>query len=237
MRPKQTFFLFLLLAACQSRDVSPKISASEYYPLKTGTYWLYDVTETTITQLGGQSSVSYELKVQISEAVVLTLPETYILQRFKRTDSNSPWVEQTTWFARQDDFQVVQQEGNTPFIKLSSPLSEGKSWNGNALNNLGGTDKCEDGTFNCDNYVSINLRKRFEFANLFFDDTVTIQENNENDPIVEKDVRTAVYARTIGLVYRETTHLQYCTQGDCIGKQIVENGSIVKQTLKDHGSL
>jgi hypothetical protein len=237
LRPKQTIFLLLVLAACQSRDISPRVAGGEYYPLKGGTFWLYDVTETTITQLGGQTAVSYEMKIQITDSVVSGQQVTYVLQRFKRSGTTSSWTALTTWSARKDEFQVVQQEGNIPFIKLSLPLSEGKTWNGNALNNLGGADKCADGTLACDNYTAVLIGKRFESGSLFFDNSVTIRENTESDPIVEQDIRTSVYARSTGLIYREVTKLQYCTIGDCIGKQIVEGGTVIKQSLKDYGAL
>lgn len=51
-----------------------------------------------------------------------------------------------------------------------------------------------------------------------------------------KDVRNSVYALAIGLVYHEETS-EYCTIGDCIGEQVVENGRIYKQTLTGHGDL
>ena len=62
-------------------------------------------------------------------------------------------------------------------------------------------------------------------------------QDNENDPIVKQDVRKSIYAKSIGLVYREITILEYCTVGNCIGKQIVENGVILKQTLNNYGGL
>ena len=52
-----------------------------------------------------------------------------------------------------------------------------------------------------------------------------------------QDVRKAVYVKEIGLVYRELSVLEYCTIGNCIGYQIVENGTIRKQTLSKHGGL
>src|SRR5262249_6506345 len=116
-----------------------------------------------------------------------------MLHRFTRPDASSAWTATTTWSARKDKFQAVQQEGNTPFVILSFPLSEGKSWNGNALNNLGGKDQCATGGVNCDNYTVSDLGKRFEFASLFYDNTVTIIENNDADPIVGKDIRKDVY--------------------------------------------
>ncbi len=236
MRAKPTFFLLLLLAACYSREIGPRTSGSEYYPLKVGLYWIYDVTETKITQLGGQTVNTYQLKVQITDSVLTSGAVMYTMHRFTRTDATAAWSATTTWSARKDQFQAVQQEGNTPFVILSFPLSEGKTWDGNSANNLGGKDKCSNGEIKCDNYSVSGLAKRFESGSLFYDNSVTIIENNDSDPIVGTDIRKEVYAAATGLVYREVNQLQYCTVGDCIGKQIVENGTIVKQSLNDYGS-
>jgi hypothetical protein len=161
----------------------------------------------------------------------------YVLQRFTRADASQPWSSYDTWSAHKDAFQVIVQEGNISYTKLALPLSEGKTWNGNALNNLGGKDRCADGTFACDNYTVKDLSKPFLAVGVSYENSVTILENNESDPIVSQDVRKAVYAKSIGLVYYESTVLQFCTVGACIGKQVVENGQILKQTLHDHGRL
>jgi hypothetical protein len=238
LRLNHTILVFLLLlSGCQSRHILPKSTGTEYFPLKIGAYWVYNVSETTITQLGGQTNTLYDLKVQISDSVLLSGQWSYVMERFTRNDASQPWVSAGTWSARHDAFKAVLQEGNIPFIKLSFPLLDGKMWDGNALNNLGGPDRCANGTVNCDNYAVADLAKRFEGQGISFDDTVTIIENNDNDPIVKQDVRKSVYAKTVGLVYSEVTILQYCTVGACIGQQIVENGSIVKQTIEDYGGL
>ena len=238
LRFNQTVLLFLLLMlGCQSREVRPKGTGIEYFPLKVGAFWVYNVLETFISQVNGQTGSVYELKTQVSYSIQSSGQVTYVLQRFKRADASKPWVPIDTWSARKDQFQAVLQEGNIPYVKLTFPLVDGKSWNGNALNNLGGTDRCADGTFTCENYVVSDLHKQFEGTGVSFDDSVTILENNDNDPIVKQDVRKAVYAKSVGLVYYEVTILEYCTVGSCIGKQIVENGSVVKQTLKDYGGL
>lgn len=238
MRSNWFILLFLLLLlGCHSREVRPKSTGTEYFPLKVGGFWVYNVLETSISQLNGQSGSFYELKVYISDSIQSSGQVTYILQRFKRTDASQPWVPIATWSARKDQFQVILQVGNVPYVKLAFPLVDGKSWNGNTLNNLGGTDRCLDGTFVCENYLVTNLAKQFEGTGISFDNSVTILENNENDPIVKQDVRKSVYAKSAGLIYHEITLLEYCTVGSCIGKQIVENGSILKQTLKDYGGL
>ena len=231
-----SLFLLLLLA-CQSRDIQPKGTGTQYFPLKVGAFWIYAVVETTITQLGGQTNTMYELKLQLTDSATTSGAITYVMQRFKRTDASQSWSSIGTWSARKEPFQAIVQEGNIPYVKIAFPLTEGKTWDGNALNNLGGTDRCPNGTFRCDNYQSIDLAKRFEGSGVSYDDSVTILENNDNDPIVKQDVRKSTYAKSIGLVYREITILEYCTIGNCIGKQIVENGTILKQTLNNYGGL
>ena len=238
LRLNSTILLFLLvLVGCQSRDIRPKSTGTEYFPLKIGAFWVYNISETSITQLGGQTNSIYELKLQINDSILSSGQTAYVIERFRRTDSSLPWSPVDTWTARRGQFQAVVQEGNISYIKLSFPLAEEKKWDGNALNTLGGPDQCQDGTNHCDNYVVSNLAQRFQSTGISYENTVTVIESNVNDPIVNQDVRKSVYAKSIGLVYHEENILAYCTVGDCIGKQIVENGSILKQTMKAYGGL
>ncbi len=238
MKLNLTIFLFLLiLVGCQSREIRPKGTGTGYFPLKSGGYWVYDVEETKISQVGGQTAETYELKIEITDSLALSSGTTYVLQRFKRPDASQAWTATGTWSASKDQFQAIVQEGNVTYVRLSFPMLEGKTWDGNKLNNLGGTERCADGSIHCDNYVEADLNKRFESPGIAFDNTVTIVENNMADPIVGQDVRTSVYANAIGLVYHESILLAYCTVGTCIGKQVVDNGVILKQTIKSYGGL
>lgn len=237
MRLKQVILLLFLLPGCQTQDILPKTTGTEYFPVRVNAYWEYDVIETSISQVAGQTTSIYELRVLVIDSVMVSGEISYIIRRSKRLDASSPWTALDTWSVRVSAFQAIQQEGNLPFVKLLFPLSEGKSWNGNALNNLGGTDVCADGSFQCDNYVVSNLAKPFDFQGVSYDNSVTIIENNNDDPIVMKDVRKVVYVKSIGLVLRESTLYSYCTIGNCIGKQIVENGMLFTQTLKAYGGL
>lgn len=238
MRVTRIILLFFLLFGCQSRDILPKRTGKEYVPIRVGAFWEYVVTETTISAVDGQVNVLSELRFDVIDSLINAGEATYILEQKTRAAGATDWTVGETWSVRINEFQRVQQEGNIPYLKMLFPLSEGKSWDGNALNNLGGTDACPDGTFTCDNYIVADLNKPFEIpGTLSYDDSVTILENNEDDPIVMKDVRKSVYARDIGVVYREETRLEYCTVGLCIGEQIVENGRIYKQTLTAHGNL
>ncbi len=234
---KSIILFLLLLVGCQSQEVRPKGAATDYFPLRVGAFWVYNVLETFISEVNGQAGSFYELKVVVSDSIQSSGQVTYVMHRFKRTDASQAWTPIETWSARKSQFQVVLQEGNISYVKLAFPLVDGKSWNGNSFNNLGGTDLCPDGSFACENYVVADLAKQFEGNGVSFDNSVTIVENNDNDPIVKQDVRKSVYAKSTGLVYYEVTILEYCTVGSCIGKQIVENGSVLKQTLKNYGGI
>jgi hypothetical protein len=204
--------------------------------MHVGTYWEYALTETTISQVNGQVNTLTELRVVVLDSVVNEDEITYVLGRWTRDQGATDWVAAETWSVRQSEFRWIVQQGNVPYVKLSFPLTEGKTWDGNMLNSLGGTELCQDGTDGCDIYTTNSLQEPFEIAGASsFDDTVTIVESDEVDPIVGKNIRKAVYAQGVGLVYFEVTFFEYCTVGSCIGQQVVENGYILKQQLSAHG--
>jgi hypothetical protein len=227
-------WLLLALVACESHTSFPKIDSSGYYPIQKGSQWTYTVVETQFSAVTGQTISSYDLKVLVSDTLVASGEVVYTLQRFRRIDDTQPYSATNTWSVRKSDFAIVVQQGNIPYLKLSLPLSAGKTWNGNAYNSQGGKDRCTDGTLVCDNYTVKGLAQGFQLGTLSYKNTVTIEENNAVDPIVGQDVRTAVYAFGVGLVYYESNVFSYCTVGACIGKQIVESGIAYKQTLKDY---
>lgn len=230
-------FFLVLLIGCQSNEPAPKGTGLEYVPIAVGTYWEYSYTETTISPVNGQVNTISDLRLEVTDALPSGNETTYIIRRYSRPEGMSTYTPIETWSVRSTEFQWIQQEGNIPYIKLQFPLADGKYWNANALNNLGGTEACGDGSYTCDNYSISQLQQPFEIPGvLSFDNTVTVVENNEDDPIVARDMRKSVYAKSIGLVYREVTRLEYCTVGDCIGQQVVENGLITRQTLKAYGT-
>lgn len=227
----------MLLVTCQSREVLPKFTGQEYVPLIVGTYWEYEVTTTTISPVGGQVNELSDLRVEVAELQEEDGTKRYVLHRYTRPQGSATYVSDETWSVQVDEFMYLQQEGNIPYLRLQFPTTEGKAWNGNAYNTQGGTDNCGDGNFVCDMYQATLVGKPFELPGVFtYDDTLTILENDDDDPIIGKDLRRAVYARNIGLVYREEIHLEYCTVGSCIGQQVVENGFIERQTLVTYGT-
>jgi hypothetical protein len=228
--------LVLCLGACASREVLPPFTGKEYAPLAVGMYWEYSLTTTTISPVGGQVNTLEEIRLEVTGQTKEDGVDKYVIQRFSRPQGTTDYSPEETWSVESDAFRYIQQEGNVPFVRLQFPLTEGKTWNGNAFNTEGGSDDCGDGNFTCDNYRAADLAQPFEIPGIVtYNDTVSIFEQESDDPIVGKDFRLSVYARGIGLVYREKNYLEYCTIGPCIGQQVVENGVIERQTLLTYG--
>lgn len=226
----RTVFIALLVGSVSCSDPkeeSPNtISGQEYFPLQTGGFIIYSVDSTRIIQ-NVETEYKFQLKVSILDWFQNAEGNTtYLLQREKRTDESRPWKAAGTWSAYKSDMRAVVTEGTVSYIKLVFPTSVGTGWNGNALNSLGGEDVCNDNA-RCDHYVVTEMDEN----------TVLITQEDRDDPIM-LDKRTERYSKNIGLTYKETTTLEYCTGDPCSGVEgYVVDGLKYKQEMIDGGGL
>ena len=66
-------------------------------------------------------------------------------------------------------------------------------------------------------------------------ETVTVVQEDNQDFTVNLVRRFEIYGRHIGVVYKEEIDLSYCTDEDCIGQQVIESGSELRQSLVEYG--
>lgn len=233
-----SFFLLMLLAwSCTSEEEVILKKDSDFFPLSVGSFFIYNVNETSYTAIDGKQDFVYQLKLLVADSFRNTASGiTYVIQRSKKAENASTFDYLDTWSARIEASEVVVAEGNTSFVRLAFPLVVGKQWNGNALNNLGGEETCADNLLNtCDLYEVGSLGAPYELNGENLNQTLEVIQNNNVDLIVKQDVRKEIYARHIGLVYKESTLLEYCTVGSCIGQQQIEKGLVYTQTLANYG--
>jgi hypothetical protein len=239
MRSCGLFFIgVLVLVACHTSEEPLLDIGLDFLPLKVGAYQIYSVDETQINQSVEQKSV-YELKYKVVDSIVNQEGGyTYVIQRQKRDNAGLPWNTIDSWTARIANRQAIVQEGNTSFVRLTFPVNAGLEWDGNSYNTLGGDQICgENKDRPCDVYrledseVDIPLSNGITLA-----ETITVIQNENPDLIVKKDIRKEVYARKVGLIYKESVVLEYCTSSSCLGQQKVDRGYIYKQAIKEYGS-
>jgi hypothetical protein len=215
----------IAVVSCDSSEENPQIDSSkDYYPLRQGLFQVYDVLEVVYT-LGVPETLKYELKTVISDSFPNAVGGfTYVTQRSKRNEGEQNFAPLDTWSARTDTHEVIVQEENIPFVKIKLPVKKGEDWDGNLYNNFG-----------TDDYFMEDVRVSYALEGESFDDCIVVNQNDNEDFVVFLDQRTEVYARHIGLIYKKSTLLSYCTVGSCLGQQQIESGTIYTQTLKSHG--
>ncbi len=224
------FYFFILAAAGCSNSDSLKIPDAFYFPLRTGNFQIYQVSETDILQLtcgdGGQTVKNYQLKVLMIDSIKNSDGSySYTIHRFTRPDSTQAWKDLDTWSARKNASELIVNEGNTPFVRFVFPITNNGKWNGNKYNDLG----TEDYTSSA-NGKPYTLNTGKKFANTF-----TVTQSDNHDLFVYQDKRMEVYAVSVGLVYKSIVQLHYFTDSQCYGQQKVKSGILYEQTLISDG--
>jgi hypothetical protein len=230
---------FILFAACSSKDAVQAPAVTDYLPMKMGANFLYAV-DSVVTNQNTPVDYSYQLNIQVIDSFVnADGGYTYTLQRSKRGDASAAWSPLSSWSVRATAFQAVVTEGNTSFIKIAGPLTNGKAWDGNGLNDLGGTDQClSGGSYTCDIYTIAGFGVSYSVPQgLSFPNSLTVMQSDNEDLIVFQDKRSEVYALKTGLVYREIIQYHYCTDSGCLGQQQIDQGLQYHQTLIGYGGL
>lgn len=228
--------LMMLFLSCSDHEPVEPDLGTEYFPLQVGNYWIYEVEETTKLPSSAPTEVTYELRVTVTDSSVNERGEvSYILVREHRSNTTENWESVETWSATMINNKMIQNESNVPFVKLIFPPSLKLSWDGNQYNNLpfnGGIESFYDGTNTP--YFIAELDKPIALSTGFSaENTLTVIQNDYNDVITGIDERKEVYAKGVGLAYKEINQYIKCTGTICIG----DRSFLFIQRLKMHGSL
>lgn len=217
--------LFGLVAGCSDEEPGTLHADANWFPLQTGNYHLYDIQETRHAPGVATETFSYEMLVEVIDSFPSSGEDyKYVAHRSTRANDAEAWAFLDTWSMQSDGREVIVSEGNVPFIKVKFPVRIGNRWDGNAFNTLG-----EDA------YEYRDVGVPMQFNGLSFDHTVTVEQEYNDDVIVFTDKRTEVFARDVGLVFKEVIQLHYCTDDACLGQQKIDRGIEMKMVIKAYG--
>ncbi|MFD2574132.1 hypothetical protein ACFSUS_26080 [Spirosoma soli] len=204
----------LLMAGCQSLTTEPSSPGYDYFPLETGRYTIYDVEENQYRLNSVPIPRTYQLKEVIGAVYSdVTNQPAYRLMRYRRPNATQPWQVDSIWTARLVNNEGIRTENGADFVKLIFPIDNQIRWNGNRLNTRGQDD-----------YEMRNSGQPYRVSNKEFPETVTVVAQNDST-LIAQDKRIDVYARQVGMVYRERTQLQFCSSTPtCIGKYQIDYG-------------
>ena len=171
----------MLLSNCNADESEPEITDQNYYPLRGGDFRVYQVSETKITPYNVKAEFEYQLKTVVSDSFLnVAGTYSYIISRYTRNKPTENWQNLDTWTARFDSQEVVVNESNIPFVKISFPVLADRKWNGNAYNGLESSEFCEGNDFtSCDLYAFGEIEKPYSpSSGVSFENTIEIIENN-----------------------------------------------------------
>jgi hypothetical protein len=231
MRKQHTTILLCILAllafvSCHKENEIPAdiefAADKQYFPLETDKALIYKVTEITIDKPSDYyDTVIYYLRERVDIPFVDNEGDTaYRIERYKSPTQNYYWTISDVWESKITTYTAEKVEENQRFIKIKFPLAIGKYWNGNLKNEL--DDK------NC---TITSLSTIYSNGNLHLDSCLSITRDSSVTQI-SKLYNAEIYARGIGLVYKETTDInsQEVIYGVPIENRI-HRGTIYRQEL------
>jgi hypothetical protein len=219
------FLVFLaLLVGCEAEHSLVTNAGAAYFPLQTGVFQVYTVHEIIYSASEAPQESNYELMTEVTDSFPSANGLTYVIHRRTRQNDTDAWQALDTWSVRKDDREIIVSEGNSAFVKMKFPLHEENVWDGNVFNSLGRDD-----------YAWKEIAKPAAFNGMTFEKTLTVEQEDNEDPIVFRDERKEVYAMDIGLVYKEIIQLNYCTADACLGQQKIDHGQEVTMVIREYG--
>lgn len=217
----------LLLAGCENKfsEFSPEEMGYDFYPLEPLSYRDYNVQEIEYNILGNPDTTNYFLREKVGDSYLNQSGEiTYRLERYIKNSDTSSWQFDAVWTVNKSNTNLVVVEDNVPYVKMVFPVMEEKKWDGNAFNIL-----------KEELYSYENAFQPLIISDKEYDSTIKVIQQDNPDPIVTTDIRNEIYAKNIGLIYKESIILHYCTDNECLGKMIIEQGMDYRQELIGYG--
>lgn len=221
------FFCFtsfcLLFIGCAKESTALTFPAlSDYYPLETGHVYIYRLDSSLIPLSGSELEVkSYHAKDSIADTIRDNMQRlSYRIYRsVTDTLETQPWRNIATFYVTPEE-QTVEyvDDNNLRFIKLKQPLRNDFSWQGNSfIETKAGTSPYRylDGW----DYTYSNVGQPYTVIKGVLDNTITIVQQDETSPpgpfdpgsYQQRNYSVEVYAKNIGLVYKELLHWTWQT--------------------------
>lgn len=213
-------WLSILMSACnETKEIGPDTIGYDFYPIAIGQYRTYQVEEIKY-RITSFDTAYYQLRETLFDSIHSKDQITYLIRRDIRSDETMPWVSDSIWTVTRADSYLAITENNIPLIKLTFPVTDGNTWDGNSLN-----------ARNTMTYAYQSMSESIVDSIGAADHIrVIIEDIPQNSTGI--DQRSEVYVRGIGLVEKDYLKQVRCTKSSCgadLGKVI--GGRSLKQEL------
>lgn len=230
-------FLSVAFACCDKKEPAPTKAdfKYDYFPLKIGSWIMYDVDSANYSTSAGVIKSSYQLLDTITSTFYDNQGRiSHRIERYRRNFDSLQWDVEGVYFATRTA-NAAESIEDLRFIKITFPPSLKRKWKGNV-------------------YIDVNTQGLEWYADwdyeitgldeniMGFDSVLTVTEiNDTSENLIEARFSLAQYAKNIGMVYKKTFHLEYRTSNiDSINFpwEIKANyGFIIEMKINSYGGF
>lgn len=246
--------LVLIFGACERVVETLPQTDWTYYPIVENNYRVYQIDSMVYDEYNCTIQTnSYQIKEVTGTAITDGEGQTaHRVERYWRAVDGDPWVLVGVWSEKREYNQVQRVEDNQRFVKMVFPVNKSKEWNGityirrdTLVPIRGGTiDLYKD--WEMFSYQNVGASYLDTTSSINYPETVQVLQVDKTNNI-ERRYSIEVYAKGIGLVYKEMRILDsQCRTPRCVGTSDIaqcigtpweikaEKGYILKQSLMDH---
>lgn len=198
MRSIVLIVLVLITFSCSKESIDKPVLLDpiEYFPLDSGMFWLYDATFITIDAAVGTFDTTHS-ELKMSYTYFDEDLEQHVLERVIREDSLSDWQEYDLITVSWNELSMHWVENNLRYVKLTDPIYENKSWDGNSYNIL------DDW-----NYYYSDLNASFEVDEYLYSNTIRVEKRDVVNAI-QQARSFEVFEKGVGIVYEYNADFSY----------------------------
>jgi hypothetical protein len=164
--------------------------------------------------LGTEKEVhSYIIRDLVDSIITdnLERPSYKIKRSIRNLIDTTKWNDLTSYLVTSDSSKLEYIENNLRYVKLQEPISTGFTWKGNTFINT--TSVPELLYLNDWQYIYEQVRRPYTINGISYTETVTVNQRNDSlgtlgdkESFFEQTYSKEVYAKSIGLIYKEFLH-------------------------------
>lgn len=231
----------LLFASCKKSSEELQVTPiSDYAPLIVGKYITYSLDSLLYTGFGtSETHRFYDVKLQVSDSLTDNLGrKAFRITHYIRPQGTGSFSPDNTFMAVNTGNGYEFTENNLRYLKLVLPIKDGITWKGNSFiyANAPAPPGASLSYLDDWDYVYDSTGLSAKVNGVTFPNTITVHERDlsEGLPITgfttyaQRDFSKAIYAKGIGMIYREFLHYEYQQNTTSF------TGYGVKYTMIDH---
>jgi hypothetical protein len=211
------FSLIVVFTACENSTVAPneEVLGLQFFPINSQDHDRFEVEEINYNNDGTIDTTRYVLQDEWNDSIATSNGVKLEGYRFRIGQNGNKEVVSTIVKNRTSNLAKLKV-GNSEEVKLSFPIEEGKSWNG------------QPQEFEEDEFRMFKAFQSYELGDSIYGNTVQVIQEDNQDSIANFDQRIEVYAAHVGLIYKISSQLEFCRETECLGLQEIEFGQTIR---------